>query len=160
MQAQSITRSVLLGVLLLALWWVLSGRFDLLHFGTGVVTAGVIAAGYTGVRDGTRLRPLRLLGFLPWLLLQIVISNLRVARLVLSRRMDILPTFISQPPGVTGARALTVLASSTTLTPGTLTVDVGRDEIFVHALDRKSARDTREQLIAGRLAGAFEPEQA
>lgn len=155
MQAQSVMRRLLLAAVLLGTWWILSGMFDLLHFGTGVVTAIVVAAAYTGVRDTTRVRIRPLLTYVPWLFLQIVISNFRVARLVFRRHMDIRPTFISQPPGVTGDRALTVLASSTTLTPGTLTIDVGADEIFVHALDAKSARDTRDQLIAHRVAQVF-----
>jgi multicomponent Na+:H+ antiporter subunit E len=159
MQAQSIIRSVLLAAGLLAIWWILSGIFDLLHFGTGAVTAVVLTLGYAGVRDGMRLRPGRLLLFLPWLLLQIIISNLRVARLVFRRRMDIRPTFISQPPGVRGERALTILAAGTTLTPGTLTVDVGPDDFFVHALDAKSAHDVREQVMAERVAQLFVPEE-
>lgn len=142
---------------LMAVWWVLSGIFDLLHFGTGVVTAIIIALVARGVADEhTRFRLGRFLFYVPWLMLQIFISNLRVARVVLSRRMTIRPVFISEPPLVRGERALTMLAASTTLTPGTLTVDVSRDEIFIHALDEKSAQDTRDQLVARQVARVFE----
>jgi multicomponent Na+:H+ antiporter subunit E len=141
--------------ILIAIWWVLSGIFDLLHFGTGVVTAILIAAASHDIDDGMRFRLGQFLLYVPWLILQIVISNLRVARLVFSRRMPIRPVFISEPPAVKGDRALTVLAASTTLTPGTLTVDVSRDEIFIHALDEKSARDTRDQLVARHVARVF-----
>jgi multicomponent Na+:H+ antiporter subunit E len=78
-----------------------------------------------------------------------------VARVVFSRSMPIRPTFISQPPGAIGERALTMLAAATTLTPGTLTVDVSRDEIFVHALDAKSAQDTRDHLMAHEVVRVF-----
>jgi multicomponent Na+:H+ antiporter subunit E len=141
--------------ILLAVWYILSGRFDVLHFGTGVVAAVVIGLASRGVTDGRRFRLLRFVMFAPWLLGQIVISNLRVARVVFSRRMPIRPTFISQPPGAIGERALTMLAAATTLTPGTLTVDVSRDEIFVHALDVKSAQDTRDQLMAHEVVRVF-----
>jgi multicomponent Na+:H+ antiporter subunit E len=141
--------------ILIAIWWVLSGIFDLLHFGTGVVAAILIAAASHDIDDGMRFRFGQFLLYVPWLILQIVISNLRVARLVFSRRMPIRPVFISEPPAVKGDRALTVLAASTTLTPGTLTVDVSRDEIFIHALDEKSARDTRDQLVARHVARVF-----
>jgi multicomponent Na+:H+ antiporter subunit E len=153
------TLTVLEIAILIAVWYILSGRFDLLHFGTGVATAIVIGLTATGVRDGRRFQLLRFLRFAPWLVWQIFISNLRVARLVFSRRMPIRPTFISQPPGVKGDRALTMLAAATTLTPGTLTVDVSRDEVFVHALDEKSARDVREHLMAHEVAPVF-PEPA
>jgi multicomponent Na+:H+ antiporter subunit E len=153
---QSLTEKMWAGAILLGVWWVLSGRFDVLHFGTGVVTAVLLGALYAGVPDGARFRPLRFLAYLPWLMLQVLISNLRVARVVLSRRMPIRPVFISQAPGVRGERALTMLGSSTTLTPGTLTIDIDREEMLVHALDEKSAQDTRDQIIAQRVAGVFD----
>lgn len=119
------------------------------------MTALVVAATFRGWADHTRFRPLRLGFYLPWLMGQILLSNLRVARLVLSRRMAIEPTFLSQPPGVEGDRALTTLGSSITLTPGTLTVDVDRDEIFVHALDSQSARDVRDNVMARQVGRLF-----
>jgi multicomponent Na+:H+ antiporter subunit E len=146
--------------LLLAVWYVLSGRFDVLHFGTGVVAAVVIAFTFRGVPDTTRVNAGRMLAFLPWLLLQIIISNLRVARSVLSPRMPIRPTFISHEPGVVGDRALTLLGASVTLTPGTLTVDIRPDEIFVHALDAQSAHDMREGVMAARVERIFEEPDA
>lgn len=152
----SITRVVLTTLLLAAVWYVLSGRLDLLHFGTGVLVALVIALNSPGIEDPTRFRPLRFAVYLPWLFVQIVKSNLRVARAVLTRRMPIAPTFVSLPPDVVGPHALTALGASITLTPGTLTVDVGPDEIFVHALDARSAHDVSEGVIARRVARVFE----
>jgi multicomponent Na+:H+ antiporter subunit E len=147
---------LLRAAILLTIWWVLSGRFDVLHFGTGAVAALLIAANYRGVSDRTRLAAGRFLLYLPWIIGQIILSNLRVARLVFSPRMPIRPVFIVQPPGATGPRALTTLGLSTTLTPGTLTVDIDGGEIFVHALDEQSAQDVRDNVIARRVARVFE----
>jgi multicomponent Na+:H+ antiporter subunit E len=144
-----------LAAVLTAIWYIFSGMFDLLHFGLGVLTSLLIAANIVPVEDGTRLRVARFLVYVPWLIGQIVISNLRVARSVLSPRMKIAPTFISQKPNVAGARALTMLASSVTLTPGTLSVDVGADEIFIHALDSASASDIRERILERRVGEVF-----
>lgn len=156
MQRSQTMGRIVLAAILVAVWYVLSGMFDVLHFGTGVVTAVLIALTYRAVPDHTRFHVGRFVLYVPWLILQIIISNLRVARVVLSPRMAIRPTFISQPPGVAGDRALTLLGMSTTLTPGTLTVDVRRDEIFVHALDEQSAQDMREAMMATRVAEVFE----
>lgn len=147
---------IAIAVILIAVWYVLSGMFDLLHFGTGVVSAVLIALAYRAVPDTTRVNVGRLFVYVPWLIWQVFLSNLRVARVVLSPRMSIRPTFISQPPGVVGDRALTVLGMSTTLTPGTLTVDIRRDEIFVHALDAQSAADMREGEFAAQVNLLFE----
>jgi multicomponent Na+:H+ antiporter subunit E len=115
----------------------------------------LIAVLFREVQDTTTFHPARFVVYLPWLTWQIFVSNLRVARVVLSPRMNIRPTFISQPPGVQGDRALTLLGMSTTLTPGTLTVDIRRDEIFVHALDAQSAQDMRDGIIAAEVATVF-----
>jgi multicomponent Na+:H+ antiporter subunit E len=153
-------RVIAMALLLMATWLVLSGRFDLLHIGLGVVAAMAIAANFTGWEDRARFRPLRFVLYVPWLMVQVVRSNLRVARAVLSRPIDIAPTFISRRPDVVGDRALTVLGASMTLTPGTLTVDVGDHEIFIHALDNHSARDVDEGVIAQRVARVFEAPEA
>jgi multicomponent Na+:H+ antiporter subunit E len=148
-------KSLWTAVILIAIWWVLSGRFDLLHFGTGVVAALLIAFNTRAVTDPSHWRLGRFLLYLPWIIGQIVLSNLRVARLVFSPRMPIQPQFILKPPEVVGARALTTLGLSTTLTPGTLTVDIDGEEMFVHALDAQSAQDVREGVIPRRVARVF-----
>lgn len=153
---QSVTSVAVTAAVLTAVWYVMSGKIDLLHLGTGVVTAIVIAATYRRVADTTRFHTGRFIAYAIWLAWQIIVSNFRVARLVLRWRMPIRPVFITQTPGVVGERALTLLGSSVTLTPGTLTIDIQRDEIFVHALDTESARDMRSGLMAARVAKVFE----
>lgn len=156
MQAQpNGSRFAVTTVVLIVAWYILSGKLDVLHFGTGLLAAIVIAALFRPWGEPTPVHPLRFLLYLPWLIAQIVGSNLRVARLVLRPSMPITPTFISQEPGVEGERALTTLGSSITLTPGTLTIDVRKEEIFVHALDRRSAEDTRDGVIARHVRPLF-----
>lgn len=152
---KSVSGTVLLAAVLIAGWYVLSGRFDVLHFGTGVVAAVVIALIARPPMDTTRARTGQLLLFLPWLAGQILLSNLRVVRLVLTPTMPISPRMIRKDPGVRGARALTLLGVSTTLTPGTLTVEVSGDETTVHALDRASAADIKAGIMAARVARVF-----
>jgi multicomponent Na+:H+ antiporter subunit E len=150
-------RFAVTAVLLLLVWWVLSGRFDLLHFGTGIVASLLIAANFPGWRDDrAHFRPLRFVLFLPWLVGQIILSNLRVARMVFLPRMPIRPVFISKRPGVEGDRALTGLGACLTLTPGTLTVDVRKNEIFVHALDMASADDVEQDKMAHAMGRVLE----
>jgi multicomponent Na+:H+ antiporter subunit E len=148
-------RVAIYGAVLVATWYALSGRFDLLHLGTGAVTALVIAMRSRGVADGTRFHPVRFLLFVPWLMGQVVLSNVRVARIILSPRIPITPTLVRAPARVEGDRALTLLGASTTLTPGTLTVDVEHDETLVHALDPRSVDDLRGGAMARRVGRVF-----
>jgi multicomponent Na+:H+ antiporter subunit E len=149
-------RVVLITLILSAAWYILSGRFDLLHFGAGVVLSVAIALNFPAIADRTTFRLIAFLLYLPWLAVQVVKSNLRVARAVLNPRMDIAPTFISRRPDVVGDRALTLLGASTTLTPGTLTVEVSQHEVFIHALDKRSVRDIEAGMIEKRVGGVFE----
>jgi len=148
-----------MAALLTGFWYLLSGMFDALHLGAGVATALVIAATYRPVEDNTVWKTGRFVLYIPWLVWQIVVSNLRVARIVLSPQMPIAPAFLRMTPNVQGPRALTLLGSSITLTPGTLTVDVDSQEIFVHALDAQSAQDVRDRTIERRVAEVFPPRE-
>lgn len=153
---RDILRVTITALLLTAVWWVLSGRFDLLHFGSGVVVAVAVALNMPGWPDTARFRLGRFILFIPWLAVQVIKSNLRVARSVLSPKLAISPTFISHAPEVHGGRSLTLLGASLTLTPGTLTVDISDHDMFVHALDVHSAGDIEEGVMAEQVARVFE----
>lgn len=141
-----------LAIVLFGLWVVLSGKFDALHLLLGAGSA-------VGVSLGTRrlllLPPaigpeavypfaaipwLRLLAYLPWLLWQIVLSSLQVAYAVLHPRMPIQPGFIRFRTALPHPLAQLTLATSITLTPGTITIDVQDDEFVVHALTAAAAQ--------------------
>ena len=65
--------------------------------------------------------------YLGRLLWDIVISNLSVARLILSRSpaTTLRPAFISLPLALRDERAIAILAATITLTPGTVAVEIG-----------------------------------
>lgn len=149
-------RVVITAVLLTAVWYVLSGRFDLLYFGAGVAAAVAVALNMPGWPDTARFRLVRFILFMPWLAGQVIKSNLRVARSVLTPRLAIAPTFISRPSEVYGERGLTLLGASITLTPGTLTVDIGEHEVFVHALNGDSAADIDAGIMATQVSRVFQ----
>jgi multicomponent Na+:H+ antiporter subunit E len=141
--------------ILFALWLLFTGTFSPFYVAIGLVTSVVVAANFTRWDDGTRFRLLPFIRFVPWLAWQIIRSNMRIARIVLSPRMPIHPTFISQPPGVRGSRALTTLGAGITLTPGTLTVDVSEEEILVHSLDSAFGDDVKAGVMARHVAPVF-----
>jgi multicomponent Na+:H+ antiporter subunit E len=146
---------VLHSAILFGLWLLLTGTFAPFYVTVGALTALAVAANLSKWDDSTRFRLLPFLGFLPWLAWQVIRSNLRIARIVLSPGMPIRPVFIVQSPGVAGDRAVTTLGAGITLTPGTLTVDASDEEIFVHALDTESANDVKSGVMAQHVARAF-----
>ncbi|MGH6623409.1 MAG: Na+/H+ antiporter subunit E [Burkholderiaceae bacterium] len=70
-------------------------------------------------------------------LIDIVVSAIGLARLILGPQASIRPGFVRVPLALRHSHGIVVLASIITLTPGTLTVDVGagRDHLLVHVFD-------------------------
>ncbi|HSN72969.1 MAG TPA: Na+/H+ antiporter subunit E [Steroidobacteraceae bacterium] len=70
-------------------------------------------------------------------LVDLVIANVKVARIVLAPRLRAEPMFIAVPIELESPFAASALASIVTLTPGTLSVDVDLDEqvLWIHGLD-------------------------
>lgn len=78
------------------------------------------------------------LGYVGIVLLDIVVANFQVARLILFRRnRDLRSRWLVVPIDLKTPEAITVLAGTISLTPGTVSSDVSADgrSLLVHALD-------------------------
>ena len=141
-----------LTLMLFTFWIILSGKFDAFHLGIGAASAVCIAL---GTRRLLLLAPaigpaqthpvdampwFRLLLYVPWLIWQIVLSSLLVAVIVVHPKMPIQPRLVRFRTRLPHDLARMTLATSITLTPGTVTLDVQGDEFLVHALTAKSAQ--------------------
>jgi multicomponent Na+:H+ antiporter subunit E len=82
--------------------------------------------------------------YAPWLVWQIVRSNLDVARRILSPGLPIHPNVIRIRSGQRTDLGRVIYANSITLTPGTVAIAVNGSEITVHALTEEAARDLLE----------------
>ena len=79
-----------------------------------------------------------LLGYVGLVLYDIVVANFEVARLILFRRnRDLRSRWLVVPVALSSPEAITVLAATISLTPGTVSSDVSADgrALLVHALD-------------------------
>jgi multicomponent Na+:H+ antiporter subunit E len=82
--------------------------------------------------------------YAPWLLWQIIRSNLDVARRILHPGLPIQPHIIRLTSGQRTDLGRVIYANSITLTPGTVTIAIEGNEITVHALTEEAARDLLE----------------
>ena len=119
-----------------------------LDFLTGFVTASlvsVVLAPVVASRTspiGTRVRRLvRLFVYVPYLLKEIAVANLQIAYVVLHPDMPIDPKIVQLRAAVWDDGAVTTLANSITLTPGTLTVSVSERSFDIHSLTAGSRSD-------------------
>jgi multicomponent Na+:H+ antiporter subunit E len=128
-------------ILLFGFWLLLSGRLDMLHLGFGLVCSLLVAFFSRDLLMKSSKGVLRRLGiliklipFLGWLVFQIIMANLQVARLVINPKMPIRPGIIRFRSKLTGDVAQTTLANSITLTPGTMTLDIVEGDFYIHCL--------------------------
>ena len=147
-------------VTLFAAWMILSGHFDALHLGFGAACAALVAAvSYDLLLPATSPRVTlatigRFAGYVPWILWEVFLANLHVARLVL-RPSAMRPHIVRFRTSLTSDMAKVVLGNSITLTPGTVTVDIDGHEFRVHVLSDKSAADLRSGDMERRVARLF-----
>ena len=82
-------------------------------------------------------KPFTLLRYVAILLFDIVVANFTVARLVLGNPRRLKPLFVKLPLDLTTDLAISLLANSITLTPGTVSAHLSADRqyLLVHALN-------------------------
>lgn len=140
-------------VALFALWLVLSGHFDPLLLGLGVVSTllAVFLALRMEVVDHESYPfhlTSRLVRFWLFLTKEIVLANVDVVKRVLGPKSRVNPRIVTIRPPQRTDLGLVIYANSITLTPGTVSMEVDRETIRVHALTLEGAND----LIAERMA--------
>lgn len=82
-------------------------------------------------------KPFTLLRYIGILLWDIIMANFTVARLILGDLDRLKPVFIQLPLSVTSDLAISLLANSITLTPGTVSARLSEDRryLLIHALN-------------------------
>lgn len=147
------THAFSLGFVLFALWVLLSGYFEPMLLGLGVFSCVfvVLIALRMDLVD-REWRPIhllfgRVLRYWPWLIWEIIWSNVDVVRRILHPRLPISPTLIWVKASQRTDIGRVTYANSITITPGTLAMKLEGDQILVHAL----SRDGAEALAAGEM---------
>ncbi len=128
-----------LSVILLVMWLLLTGSVapGTLVMGT---LLGILVPFFTRRFWPERPRVKRmgkLLRFLPVFLWDVLIANLQVAWLIMNVGRTLRPRWLVIPLEITDPHAITTLANVITLTPGTVSAEIGphRKTLLVHSLD-------------------------
>jgi multicomponent K+:H+ antiporter subunit E len=94
---------------------------------------------------------LMILEYMAVVLWDIVVANVIVAGVILFKRNDQIQThWIAVPLDLTSAEAITVMAGTITMTPGTVSAMLSADgrSILVHCLDTDDPDGTRDEIKA------------
>lgn len=151
----------------LAIFWIfLSGYWLTLIIVLGVASIGLCVwiANRLEVSDQEGY-PIQLttrgLTYFPWLLKEIVVSNIAVAKAIMRGNDAVRPQIIEVPADQQSDLGITIYANSITLTPGTVTIAVDDETLTVHALMDETADGLKTGDMSTRVCRFMgEPEPA
>jgi multicomponent K+:H+ antiporter subunit E len=152
-----------LSLTLIVVWLGLVNTFTLgnLILGTAIgIVVPMITAAYWPNRP-TIKRPLKIAEYIAVVLWDIVVANVQVAMIILFKKdADIRTQWIPIPIELKSAEAITVLAGTITMTPGTVSAMLSADSnaILVHCLhtdDPDAVRDEIKSRYERRLMEIF-----
>lgn len=124
-------------VILLGFWFLLSGEFAPVLIVLAFISSAIVSFLTKDLLfpNGINIKLIiKIFMYAPWLVWQIVLSNIQVLKILLKPKLDIDPSMVEFVPQVKTDIGITLLANSITLTPGTVTIFADRDHFFVHAL--------------------------
>ena len=150
--AGRVSAYLVLSVLLAVAWTLWSGMFKPLLLGLGVLSCALTVflarrMGYFDTSVFALHLNFRLVGYWLWLLREIVLSSIDVARVVLARNIRLSTRVVELDASDLDPVEQVLLGNSITLTPGTLTLEVADGRLLVHALTQQGAAE----LVGGSM---------
>ncbi len=143
-------------IFLFIIWVGLTMSFDIQELTTGFIVSFIIAMLYVKnypSSDSFRFRPLAYIIYLYTFLKALVLANWDVAKRVIDPKLPINPGIVAIKTNLKEDYKKLMLANSITLTPGTITMDVRDDTLFIHWIDVVTS-DVKE--AGEEIAGDFE----
>jgi len=137
-------------VLLFTVWILLTNNFSVGNIILAAALSWFIPFLVGGLQAETsKVRhPVKAAKYVFILLWDIVISNVVVAKQVLGRTHKLQPGFIVIPLDLSEPLPITLLASTISLTPGTVSTEVSKDrqKLYVHALHVVNEQELVDQI--------------
>jgi len=142
-------------VLLFLAWIVFNGRITLEIVVIGLLVSGGVFAFVCKFMDYNLYREVRfykrasLFGkYIVLLIRDVILANLSVFHLMLSRRETVEPSIVCIHTDIKSETLRVMLANYITLTPGTITVSLREDTLIIHCLDKSLAEGIEDSPVA------------
>jgi len=143
--------------ILFLIWLILTQSFNPQELFTGIIVSAIIALISPSIA-GERVRNwfnikryYYLVVYLFYFIWQMIKSNIDVAKRVINPKLPINPGIVKVKTKLKSRSGKLALANSITLTPGTLTVDIVDQYIYIHWIDVKftDIEKTTKEIVAG-----------
>ena len=142
---------------LFVVWILLNGTLAPGTLAVGALAAALVALLFPenlSVLSGLRSLPQALLaavGFVLYFLKELVKANLRMAAIVLHPALPVKPAIVRAHTDLTHPVSRLLLANAITLTPGTLTVEIKGEWLYVHwvVAEGTDTETATREIVAG-----------
>ena len=131
-------------ILLFCVWMILSDNSEISNILVGLSVSFGVALVQTKLFSDKEFEFINPFWFLIYLLVlakNLIISNLQIAKRVLSPDMKLAPAIVAVKTDLKSDWKKLLLANSVTLTPGTLTLDVKDDMLYIHIIEFRDGDD-------------------
>jgi len=140
-----------LTILLTVVWVLLQNKLSagMVVFGLilGIVIPILTARWWTDRPQG--IRPLRMFAYVALVIYDIIVANIQVAWIILTKsNASMTPAWVVIPLDLREPEAISILAGTITLTPGTVSADLSESGryLLVHALDADNPDAVRDEI--------------
>jgi len=147
----------ILACALVLFWTLLSGHTSVLLLSLGLASI-VLVTWLVSRMDRNDNAPIRMLfsmkflSYLAWLFWQVIITNIDVAKRIWNPSLPIKPASRKIKISIKDPLIKTIYANSITLTPGTVTTEIGEDYFIVHALNAEGLDELEDGEMQKRLS--------
>lgn len=136
------------------IWIIFNGQFTLETAAFGVVIAALMylfICRFLNYHPKTDLllykKSFLVFQYVFVLITEIIKANFAVIKMIMSSRYEIEPAIVRFKTDLKSTPARVLLANSITLTPGTITVSLEKDEYVVHCLDKELAEGINSSVF-------------
>lgn len=148
---------LIVACLLCVYWILLSGHTSILLLTLGLASVFLVTwlvrrMDYNDKALVRMLFSIKFFSYLGWLFWQVIVTNIDVARRIWNPSLPIKPASRKIKVTIKDPLIKTIYANSITLTPGTVTTEVGEDYFIVHALNSEGLDELEEGEMQRRLS--------
>ncbi len=130
--------------LLFILWLLLTQNLQIANILIGIAISSSLTLLYTKLfptKEFKVINPYWLFIYILILIKNLIISNIQIAKRTLSKDMKLAPAIVGVKTELKSDWKKLLLANSITLTPGTLTLDIIDDTLFIHIIEYHEGED-------------------
>jgi len=140
----------ILSLVLLFLWLLLNNTIATGHIILGILL-GIVIPWFTSSfweNKNCASSPKSVLKFIIIVIYDIIIANITVAKLILGPSEKLRPAFFDLPLDIEHPLGISILASTISLTPGTVSCDLSENKksLHIHALDLEDEEKTIQEI--------------